>query len=93
MQSFIGQKTNKLWLWLVIDSRSRQALEFHVGDRSQNSARQLWKKRPVVYREHATFWTDGYVSYQGVTPKRYHRVVAKSSRKANHIERLNSTLR
>ena len=23
--------------------------------------------------EHATFWTDGYISYQGVIPKRQHR--------------------
>ncbi len=65
LQSFVGKKSNKQWLWLAIDSQTRQALAFHGGDRSKKSARKLWKKLPAVYRQHATFWTDGYVSYQG----------------------------
>jgi len=93
LQSFVGKKKNKQWLWLAIDSQTRQALAFHVGDRSKKSARQLWKKLPAVYRRHATFWTDGYISYQGVIPAIQHRIVTKASRGTNHIERLNCTLR
>ena len=93
LQSFVGKKENKQWLWLAIDSHTRQALAFHVGDRSQKSARKLWNKLPAAYRQSATFWTDGYVSYQGVIPTSQHRVVTKAFRKTNHIERLNCTLR
>jgi insertion element IS1 protein InsB len=93
LQSFVGKKKNKQWLWLAIDSHTRQALAFHVGDRSKKSARKLWKKLPAVYRQHATFWTDGYASYQGIIPATQHRIVTKASRGTNHIERLNCTLR
>jgi len=93
LQSFVGKKANKQWLWLAIDTQTRQALAFHVGDRSQKSAYQLWNKLPPEYRRNATFWTDGYVSYRGVIPASQHRVVTKASRKTNHIERLNCTLR
>jgi IS1 family transposase/transposase-like protein len=93
LQSFVGKKKNKQWLWLAIDSNTRQALAFHVGDRSQKSAHKLWNKLPAEYRQSATFWTDGYISYQGVIPTSQHRVVTKASRKTNHIERLNCTLR
>jgi IS1 family transposase len=55
LQSFVGKKTNKQWLWLAIDSRTRQALTFYVGDRSKKSARGLWKKLPAMYRRHTTF--------------------------------------
>jgi len=78
LQSFVGKKTNKQWLWLAIDSRTRQALAFYVGDRSKKSARMRWKKLPAVYRRHATFWTDGYSSYQGVIPAIQHRVVRQA---------------
>jgi insertion element IS1 protein InsB len=91
--SFVGKKSNQQWLWLAMDSTTRQVIAFHVGDRSKRSARKLWKKIPAVYREQATFWTDGYASYQGVIPERQHQVVTKKARKTNSVERLNGTLR
>ncbi len=91
--SFVGKKTNPQWLWLALDAKSRQVVAYHVGDRSKRSARKLWKKIPEVYRQHATFYTDGYVSYQGVIPSAQHQVVTKASRKTNHVERFNNTLR
>ena len=51
-----------------------------------------WKKIPAVYRQHATFSTDGYASYQGASPPTQHQVVTKASRKTNPIERFNGTL-
>lgn len=93
LQSFIGKKANKQWLWLAMDVRTRQALAFQVGDRSRQSAQKLWNKIPAVYREHATFYTDGYQSYQGVIPSAQHRVITKKARMTNHVERLNGTLR
>lgn len=32
----------------TMDKQTRQILAFHVGDRSEDSAKQLWAKTPVV---------------------------------------------
>jgi insertion element IS1 protein InsB len=66
--SFVGKKANPQWRWLALDARSRQVLAFHVGDRSQKSARRLWNKLPAAYRQHATFYTDAYAPYGRVIP-------------------------
>jgi insertion element IS1 protein InsB len=49
--SFVEQKVNKQWLWLAMDRTTRQIIALHVGDRSRESARQLWANLPAVYRE------------------------------------------
>ena len=54
MWSFVGCKANKQWIWLAIDATTRQVLAFYVGDRSANSARQLWQRLPALYRQRAT---------------------------------------
>ena len=68
MHSFVQQKANEQWLWLALDKTTRQIIALYVGDRSRTSAKQLWANLPAVYREHATFYTDQYVVYQGVIP-------------------------
>jgi insertion element IS1 protein InsB len=55
--SFVGKKANPQWLWLALEARSGQMLAFHVGDRSQKSARLLWNKLPAAYRQYATFYS------------------------------------
>jgi insertion element IS1 protein InsB len=40
MQSFVQKKANKLWIWLAMDSKTRQVIAFHVGDRSRRSAKR-----------------------------------------------------
>ena len=91
--SFVGKKAKPQWLWLALDAQSRQVLAFHVGNRSRKSAWQLWGKLPVIYRQHATFYTDAYAPYGRVIPKARHRVITKAARKTNHVERFNGTLR
>jgi len=58
MWSFVKQKANKQWVWIAMDKQTRQIMAFHVGDRSHESAQQLWTNLPAVYREQATFSTD-----------------------------------
>ena len=91
--SFVGKKSNPQWVWLAMDSTTRQVIAFYVGDRSKKSARKLWEKIPAVYRDRATFWTDGLASYQGIIPQAQHQVITKQARKTNHVERPNCTLR
>ena len=76
-----------------MDAPTRQIIAFHVGDRSRDSAKELWAKIPLVYREQATFHTDQYDAYTGVIPAGRHRAITKKARKTNHIERFNKTLR
>ncbi len=38
MQSFVGKKANKQWIWMALDVLSRQIIAFYVGDRSGQSA-------------------------------------------------------
>jgi insertion element IS1 protein InsB len=93
MWSFVQKKANKQWIWIAMDARTRQVIAFHVGDRSRDSAKQLWAKIPWVYREQATFHTDQYDAYTGVIPAERHKAITKHARKTNHIERFNNTLR
>jgi insertion element IS1 protein InsB len=93
MASFVQKKAHKPWIWIAMDAKTRQVMAFHVGDRSRKSAKRLWAKIPHAYRQHATFYTDQYVVYEGVIPAAQHRAISKLARKTNHIERFNNTLR
>jgi insertion element IS1 protein InsB len=76
-----------------MDTETHQVIAVYVGDRSCKSAKRLWMKIPLVYDQHATFYTDQYVVYEGVIPATQHQAVHKLLRKTNHIERFNNTLR
>ena len=93
MVSFVQKKTNKQWIWLAMDVKTRQIIAFHVGDRSRKSARQLWSKIPKTYRRYATVHTDQYVVYKDMIPAAQHQAITKKARKTNHMERFNNTLR
>jgi insertion element IS1 protein InsB len=93
MWSFVAKKANKQWLWIAMDATTRQIIAFHVGDRSRDSAKELWANIPEAYREQATFHTDRYEAYKGVIPAARHRAITKKARNTNHIERFNNTLR
>ncbi len=41
MASFVQKKANKQWIWLAMDTKTRQIIAFHVGDRSRKSVRKL----------------------------------------------------
>jgi IS1 family transposase len=88
MASFVKKKTNKQWIWLAMDVKTRQIIAFHVGDRSRKSARQLWVKIPKTYRRYATFHTDQYVVYKGVIPAVQHQAITKKARKTNTLNGL-----
>jgi len=90
MWSFVGKKENKQWVWVAMDVKTRQIIAFYVGDRSANSAKELWKKIPQKYQEEATFYTDNWEAYKSVFPKGRHKV---SKAKTTHIERFFCTVR
>ena len=91
--SFVGRKANQQWIWMALDTQTKQVIAFYVGDRSRRSARKLWRRMPQAYREDATFYTDGWAAYKGVIPAARHQVCAKATGHTNMIERFNCTLR
>ncbi len=93
MWSFVGSKENKQWIWIAMDVKTRQIVAFYVGDRSGDSAKELWKLIPAQYRQKAMFYTDKWEAYNGVIPANQHQAVNKQSGKTNHIERFNCTMR
>jgi len=93
MWSVVQTKANKPWIWIAMDAPTRQVIAFHVGDRSRDSAKELWAKIPLLYRGQATLYTDQYDAYTGVIPPDRHKVITKKARKTNYIERFNKTLR
>jgi insertion element IS1 protein InsB len=91
--SFVQKKANPHWVWIAVDRQTRQSIAFHVGDRSRDSAKQLWANIPAGYREQATFYTDQYAAYTDVIPATQPKAITKHACKTNHIEQFNNTLR
>lgn len=72
--------------------RTRQIVAFVIGDRSEQTCRQLWERIPDSYRQCHTF-SDFWEAYQLVFPAETHRSVGKAQGETNHMERWNNTLR
>jgi len=90
--SFVGSKSQKAWIWLVLCRRTRQVLAYALGDRSAKTCRRLWNRLPPAYRHRRSF-SDFWEAYQSVLPARTHHPVGKEEGQTNHIERFNNTLR
>ncbi len=93
MWSFVGAKGNKQWIWLALDVGTREIVGVHVGDRSEQGARQLWASLPDVYRQCAVAYTDFWDAYALVFPQTRHKAVGKETGKTSYIERFNCTMR
>ena len=90
--SFVGSKANARWVWIALCRQTRQIVAFFVGDRSAEGARSLRERIPPDYRCRATR-SDLWLAYEGVFPKRTHRLCGKAEGETNHVERWNCTLR
>jgi IS1 family transposase len=77
--SFFDRKGNKQWIWLALDANTREIIGCHIGDRSRESAKALWKSIPAVYRQCATVYTDYWEAYETVISAKRHYAVGKES--------------
>ena len=93
MWSFVNDKGNKQWIWLALDVATREIVGVHVGDRSEEGARQLWNSLPGIYRQCAVSYTDFWDAYRCVFPQSRHQAVGKETGKTSYIERFNCTMR
>lgn len=55
MWSFVGNKKNDQWLWLVMHSKTRQILAFHIGKRNKASGEALMNKLPDALKKKPSF--------------------------------------
>jgi len=92
MWSFVGQRANKRWVWTVMCRRTRQIVACAIGDRSEETCRELWKQIPQSYRGCRSF-SDFWEAYQKVFPEETHESVGKDSGQTNHMERWYNRLR
>lgn len=91
--SFVDNKGNQQWVWLALDTQTREIVGVHIGDRSAVSAQALWNSMPPVYRQCAVIYTDHWSAYDSVLPSKRHQSVDKDSGLTSYIERFNCTIR
>lgn len=53
--SYVGNKNNQQWLWLVFHSATRQVLAMHVGKRTREAAECLMGKLPEDLKKKPSF--------------------------------------
>jgi IS1 family transposase len=63
-----------------------------IGNRGEETSRELWGRIPEGYRE-GLFYSDFRESYQKVFAEDRHRPVGEESGRTGHVERWNCTLR
>ncbi len=93
MWSFVGNKGNKIWIWLAKDIKTGEIVGVYAGSRDEEGAQKLWDSLPGVYRQCAVAYTDFWSSYKAVFPKGRHRAVGKESGMTNSVESFNCTMR
>ena len=61
LQTFVGNKKNKLWIWTVVNHKQKGILLWSIGDRSSRTFEQIWQ---IIKCWHS-FWyvTDGWKVY------------------------------
>jgi insertion element IS1 protein InsB len=92
MWSFVGNKANKQWIWLVMNTENRQIISFHVGGRGKEDAQMLFDQISPEFKKEAVFLTDFWKSYH-ILDSDKHISAGKEKGYTNHIERFNNTLR
>ncbi|WP_417913406.1 IS1 family transposase [Candidatus Electronema sp. TJ] len=92
MWSFVLKQTDKCWLWIAICRRTRQAVAFVLGGRSERRAECSGQRIPLSYKTCRTF-SDFWSAYCKVFPKETRSSVGKETGKTCRVERWNNTCR
>ena len=90
--SFVLKKSNQRWVWIALCRRTRQVVAYFVGDRSEESCRQLWQRVPDAYKKCHSY-SDFLAAYKKVLSSDTHQSVGKESGQTSLVERWNNTLR
>jgi insertion element IS1 protein InsB len=89
--SFVGNKQQKVWLWIALCRCTRQVVAYTLGDRSTRTCQELYNKLPAQYKTCKSY-SDFWDTYKAVFPKDTHQALGKEAGQTNHVERWNNTL-
>jgi len=90
--SFVLRRDNKRWVWVALCRATRQVVACVIGDRSEQTCRELWAAIPEAYRT-GHCYTDFWEAYHKVIPAEQHTACGKEFGETAHVERWNNTLR
>jgi IS1 family transposase len=90
--SFVLTKAIQAWIWIALCRKTRQVIAYAIGDRSEETCRELWNRIPGDYQA-GYCYTDFWRAYQAVIPDEQHSAVGKETGETAHVERWNNTLR
>jgi transposase-like protein len=68
LQTYIGRKNNKIWLWTAINHHATGILAMEIGDRSGQTFAQLWQR--IETWKSRTYLTDGYCVYANTSTQK-----------------------
>lgn len=88
MWTYIGNKTNTIWVMYVFDRKAKTVVDFKIGSRTKANLQALIDS--IVPRIPQKICTDGLNIYQSLIPSAIHRIGLTYTR---HIERHNLNLR
>ena len=94
LQTFVGSKKNKVWIWTAVDHFKKGILAWVIGDRSAKTFETLWQ---IISWWQCYFWvSDGYKVYPNFFPEADHivsktymtRVEGENTRLRHYLARL-----
>ena len=67
--SFVLKKDHQRWIWVALCRRTRQIVAYFIGDRTEASCLQLWRRIPTAYVRCHSF-SDFWDAYQRIFDRR-----------------------
>jgi insertion element IS1 protein InsB len=89
LQTYIGRKTDKIWIWTAINHLAPGILAMEIGDRSGSTFTKLWQR--IKIWDSRKYFSDGYCIYAIYIPPSKHQVLPKT--KLTRVEGENTRLR
>ena len=89
LQTYIGRKVDKIWIWTAINYNAPGILAMEIGDRSGNTFNKLWQR--IKRWNSRRYFTDGYCVYANYIDSQKHRVLPKTQ--LTRVEGENTRLR
>lgn len=89
LQTYVGHKKNKIWVWTAINHYLSGILAIEIGDRSGRTFRKLWRR--IKAWNSNKYLTDGYCVYANYIDPKKHKVLPKTQ--LTRVEGENTRLR
>ena len=88
-QTYVGQKTDKIWIWTAVNHYLLGILAMEIGDRSGKTFEKLWER--IKAWDCRRYLTDGYCVYVNFIKPKKHLVLPKTQ--MTRVEGENTRLR